>query len=462
MNGSGSDQAAAIGKAARNAANDIQLVSSDEKNDALFAIKATLTKLKQEILQANKLDLQAAEEQVKTGAMSMAMFKRLDLSSSADKMDSMLQGIEDIAKLQDPSGVMTLARKLDDHLDLYRVTCPIGVLLCIFEARPEVVVNITALALKSGNAAILKGGKESKHTAAAIGHAIKTALASTKIPPDAIQLVESREEISSLLRQDEYIDLVVPRGSNALVKSIKQNTSIPVMGHADGICATFVDVEADIKKTVKVLVDAKTTYPAACNSLEQILIDERVLSSHLFPIAMGLLEAGVTLKCDSQIYGLLATAPEGPAYHRDRIQMATEADYDMEFLDTIVLLKVVHDVREAVKWINSHGSKHTDAIMTENKETAMLFMRGVDAAGVYWNASTRFSDGFRYGFGAEVGVSTNKTHARGPVGLDGLVIYKYWLQGSGDQAFCTKDYGVGDGKKAFLHKDLGRFGHRAY
>lgn len=326
-------------------------------------------------------------------------------------------------------------------MDLYRVTSPIGVLLVIFEARPEVIANITALALKSGNAAILKGGKESTHSFSAIANVIQAALATTEIPPGAIQLVVSRADVNSLLEQDQYIDLVIPRGSNELVRYIKDHTKIPVMGHADGICSVYVHSDADEAKALNVVVDSKIDYPAACNAAETLLINSAILDN-LFPkIAAALLEKGVTLKCDAQSKAALQSS--------DKILDSSEEDYKKEFLDLTIAVKVVESVNDAVAHINAHGSGHTDSILTEDKEVAETFMKGVDSAGVFWNASTRFADGFRYGFGTEVGISTNKIHARGPVGLEGLMIYKYKVLGNGQGAGQ-----YGSGKKAFLHEKL--------
>lgn len=331
---------------------------------------------------------------------------------------------------------------------MYRLTSPIGVLLVIFEARPEVIANITALALKSGNAAILKGGKESVHSFAAISKVVQQALATTTIPPGAIQLVQTREDINALLDQDQYIDLVIPRGSNELVRFIKDNTKIPVLGHADGICALYVDEHADETKAIKVVVDSKTDYPAACNAVETLLIHQPIAAT-LFPkIADALFDAGVTLRCDPLSKAALETSHIDPA-KLSKIVDVVDADYDTEFLELTLAVKVVAGLDEAILHINQHHSGHTDGILTEDKPTAEQFMNRIDSAGVFWNASTRFADGFRYGFGTEVGISTNKIHARGPVGLEGLMIYKYQLRGHGQVA---SEYG--NGKKAYIHQSM--------
>ncbi|CAG8507208.1 5895_t:CDS:2 [Funneliformis caledonium] len=435
-----------IAQNARNAANKLQYVTTQEKSVALDKIKNILTDKKQEIFKANRQDKENAEKLVNAELLSVSLFKRLDLEKG-DKFDTMLKGISDIDQLPDPTGQITYSSKLDEGLELYRVTCPVGVLLVIFEARPEVVVNISALAIKSGNSVILKGGKESAFSLNALSTAIRSALADTVIPSDAIQLVETREEIKSLLDLDEYIDLVIPRGSNSLVKYIQSNTRIPVLGHADGLCSVYVDKDADLDKAVRIVVDSKVNYPAACNSAETLLVNRSILSTHLIPIATALQNANVRLHLDSESLSHLPT----PTTNSSLIQECVTEDFDTEFLDLDIAVKVVGDVEEAIQHINSHGSKHTDSIVTENDQVAKRFMQGVDAAGVYWNASTRFADGFRYGFGAEVGVSTNKTHARGPVGLEGLVIYKYKLCGNGH---IVGEFGEGSGKKKYLHENV--------
>lgn len=395
--------------------------------------------------------MEAAAALVAEGKLSQSLVKRLDLSRSG-KYEDMLQGIKDVRGLEDPVGKTTLATKLDDNLTLHRYTTPIGTLLIIFEARPEVIANISSLAIKSGNAAILKGGKESSYSFAAIASVISEALSSTRIPPGAIQLVQSREAVKDLLDQDVYIDLVIPRGGNDLVRYIKDNTKIPVMGHADGLCSTYVHEDADVKVAVDVVVDGKTDYPAACNATETLIVHKDVLGIHLPAIAKALQEKGVGIRCDERSLEALKAAPETdfPAYAKSILQPATEQDFNTEFLDLTVAVKTVDSLQEAVEHINSHSSSHTDAIVTTNKESADLFCRMVDSAGVYVNASTRFADGYRYGFGTEVGISTNKVHARGPVGLEGLMIYKYVIRGEGHTVAM---YG-GEGGRKYLHEKI--------
>ncbi|GAA5987259.1 hypothetical protein JCM10908_001883 [Rhodotorula pacifica] len=450
------DSSTALAQAARDAFTASQLLDASERHLALIAVKDALTAAKQEILDANKLDIQAAKEQVAAGSMSSSLLKRLDLESSADKYDSMLQGILDVDQLPDPTGQVTYARTLDEGLELHRVTCPIGVLLIIFEARPEVIANITALAIKSGNAAILKGGKESIHTQNVMSRVIQSALASTRLPSAYIQTVSTRSEIASLLAQDRYIDLVIPRGSNSLVQSIQNGTRIPVMGHADGLCAVFVDESAVEDKAINVVVDSKTTYPAACNSAETLLVHEALLTTLWPKLASALLSANVALRCDPATLSALSSssAVSSTPSFSTLVTSSIPEDYDTEFLDLTLAVKAVPSLSAAISHINSHSSHHTDAIVTESDENARAFSRGIDSAGVYVNASTRFADGFRYGFGTEVGVSTGKTHARGPVGLEGLVIYKYQVRSTAAEGHGTAVFGTGPGKKPFLHTPL--------
>ncbi|RKP07875.1 Aldehyde/histidinol dehydrogenase, partial [Thamnocephalis sphaerospora] len=437
-----------IARRARLASTQLQSVTGETKSVALRQIQETLLRHKDLIIEANKKDLELASKEVEAGRLSASLFKRLDIAGANDeKFLTMVEGVADVDKLEDPTGRVTLASQLDDGLNLYRVTCPVGVLLVIFEARPEVAVNIAALAIKSGNTVILKGGKEATHTLQAISESLREAFASLPaehyISPDAVQLVSRREDIAALLDQDKYIDMVIPRGSNALVRHIQSNSRIPVLGHADGLCSIFIDASADEQKTINVVIDAKTSYPAACNSVETLLVHVDAAERVLPALAAKLYENKVQLRADERARKYLPE-PE----QKDLLQAAVDADFDTEFLDHILAVRVVDSLQDAVAHVNEHGSKHTEAILTENAANAESYMTLVDAAGVYWNASTRFADGFRYGFGTEVGVSTNKTHARGPVGLEGLVIYKYRLYGDGQG---TLSYGVGEDKKRYLH-----------
>ncbi|CCA67891.1 related to glutamate-5-semialdehyde dehydrogenase [Serendipita indica DSM 11827] len=441
-----SKSALEIAKAARAAFEASQLLTSEQRTNALLAVRDELERQKDAVLEANRRDMSAAEELVAAGKLSASLVKRLDLSST-EKWNSMLQGVSDVAKLADPTNKVTYATKLDDGLELYRVTCPIGVLLIIFEARPEVVVNIASLAIKSGNAAILKGGKESTESAKVLANCIRTALASSSVPEDYIQVVQTREEISELLEQDKYIDLVIPRGSNALVSHIQHSTRIPVMGHADGLCTVYLDASADSAKACRVAVDSKTNYPAACNSAEILVVHKDILESVWPRVADALVKAGVELRCDEPSLTSIK-----PSQDSDLIKPSISTDYDTEFLNLTMAVKAVASFDEAVAFINTHSSHHTDAIVTESQELARRFCRSVDSAGTFVNASTRFADGLRYGFGTEVGISTGRTHARGPVGLEGLVIYKYVLMSGGQDGHVVGEFGTGG--RAYQHSPL--------
>lgn len=353
-------------------------------------------------------------------------------------------------------GKVTLKTKLDDGLILERRTCPIGVLLIIFEARPEVIANITSLAIKSGNAAILKGGKESIESFKAISSVISATLSQTSVPNASIQLVISRQDIGSLLTLDQYIDLVIPRGSNDLVRTVKSKTTIPVLGHADGLCSIYLHKDADPEMAVKVILDAKLGYTAACNSVETLIVDEAALTTLLPNAASALLEKGVSLRCDK--VSRMALEKILPKAQAAILQDASESDFSTEFLDLILAIKTIPKVSSAnaavdlaSAHINSHSSHHTDAILTSTEEVADRFLNRVDSACVFWNASTRMADGMRFGFGTEVGISTNKIHARGPVGLEGLMIYKYRIRGEGQVA---GEYFEGEGGRKWKHENL--------
>lgn len=434
-----------IAKNAHLASTVLKTLTDEQRSTSLYKIRDGLLKSKDSILEANKLDMQNAIE----NNLSSSLVKRLDLSING-KFDSMCDGILDVAKLEDPLNKCTLATEIDDGLNLYRLTCPVGVLLIIFESRPEVIANITALAIKSGNAAILKGGKESLNTFKAMSDVINAILKNeTDVPDNSIQLISTRGEVSELLKQDSYIDLVIPRGSNELVKNIKENTKIPVLGHADGICSIYLDKDLDVEKAAKIVVDSKTNYPAGCNAVETLLVDQNLNGEQLNIILKALFDANVTLHVTSDLLARIDSHLQ--ENYKDQIVDATESDFRKEFLSFDIAVKNVKSVQDAIIHINSHSSKHTDAIVTENEETANIFLKGIDSSGVYWNCSTRFADGFRYGFGTEVGISTNKIHSRGPVGLEGLVCYYYQLRGSGQ---VVGDYLGGGGTRVFKHRSL--------
>ena len=406
---------------AKSASLKMQGLSSDIKNEALITIARELKNNSGYIFESNKKDLALAQKLVEEGELSVSSFNRLKLDDN--KMRDMIKGIEDVSKLDDPVNKVLLKRELDEGLTLYKVSCPIGVIGIIFEARPDVISQISALAIKSSNAVILKGGKEAVNTNTAVLEVINNALSRVdKFPKHVLNQVFTREEALKMLNADKYIDLIIPRGGNKLVQFIKSNTKIPVLGHADGICHIYIDKSADIELAKKVVIDSKTQYPSACNSVETLLIHKD------FAYADELLNALKTSGVE------LIDNPKS---------------WHTEYSDLRLAYKFVESTEDAIKHINEHGSGHTDSIITEDKHEAEKFMDSVDSSGVYHNVSTRFADGFRYGFGAEVGISTNKTHARGPVGLEGLVIYKYKLKGSGQ---IVKDYV--EGVKKFHHIDL--------
>lgn len=420
-------------KAARmKAVSPFMSASSEEvRNRALRAVADAIRTQKQQIMEENRKDLEAAEEK----GISAPVLKRLKFGE--DKIQDVLAGIEELIGLPDPLNRITLARELDEGLRLYRQTCAIGVIGVIFEARPDAMVQVSSLCIKSGNCAMLKGGSEAKRTNRKLFEVIYEAALSAGLPEGCMMLAETHDDIDNVLACHESIDLLIPRGSNEFVQHIMNNTKIPVMGHADGICHIYVDRDADLQKAIPVIVDAKIQYAAACNAVETLLIHRAVAENFVPRLAKALSDSGVTLRGTEEIQKLAAC------------EKATEEDFHTEYLDFIVSAKTVDDIDEAIDHINRYGSHHTDCIITENREAAEHFMQLVDSAGVYCNCSTRFADGFRYGFGAEVGISTGKIHARGPVGLDGLVTYKYKLYGDGQ---IVGDYA--QGKKQFHFKDL--------
>ena len=416
----------------RQAARELGVLSSAERNQAIAAIAESLEMAIPEILKANELDCEAAQAE----GISKPLYDRLKLSES--KLKSTITGVWDVQKLADPIGEITIHRELDQGLVLKRMSCPLGVLGVIFEARPEALIQITSLAIKSGNGVILKGGKEAIRSCQVLVDVIKKGLAKTKVNAEAIQLLTTREEIKELLTLEKYVDLIIPRGSNEFVRYIQQNTQIPVLGHADGVCHLYLDEAADFDKAIAITVDSKTQYPAACNAIETLLVHEKIADELLPKLAVALSEKNVILKGDQKTQSIITVLP------------ATEADWQTEYSDLILSIKIVNNLEEAIAHIHRYGSKHTEGIVTENSETATQFCNQVDAAGVFQNCSTRFADGFRYGFGAEVGISTQKMPPRGPVGLEGLVTYKYQLIGDGH---LVETYS-GTQAKPFTHQDL--------
>lgn len=427
-----SDSLLNLARNARQAALHLGTLSTEERNQAIAAIAAGLTAAAPEIIAANQADCQAAQAE----GIPTPLYNRLKLGEN--KLNATIAGVRDVQNLPDPLGQVSLHRQLDEGLVLKRIACPLGVLGVIFEARPEALIQITSLAIKSGNAVILKGGKEATRSCQILTQVIQTALSQTAVSPQAINLLTTREEIRGLLGLNQYVDLIIPRGSNEFVQYIQQNTHIPVLGHADGICHLYLDDHGDLTKAIAITVDAKTQYPAACNAIETLLVHRAIAETFLPPIAQALREKGVSLRGDAATQAIIDCDP------------ADETDWRTEYCDLILAIKIVSSPQAAIEHINTYGSKHTDGIVTENQAVAEQFLTQVDAAGVYHNCSTRFADGFRYGFGAEVGISTQKMPPRGPVGLDGLVTYKYQLRGSGQVAATYS----GDHARPFQHRDL--------
>lgn len=405
--------------------------SLETRNKALIMIKESLLANRDAIMAANEQDMKLAKE----NDVPMNVQKRLKFDDG--KLIGVCQGLDDLVGLADPLGKILLSRELDEGLCLYRQTCPIGVIGIIFEARPDALVQISSLCIKSGNCAMLKGGSETANTNKVLFDLIKAAAVEAGIPEDALFQAQLRNEISELLDCHEAVDLLIPRGSNSFVQYIMNNTKIPVMGHADGICHIYVDEDFDIEKAIPVILDSKLQYTAACNAVETLLVHKNAVEKLMPALNKAFLENHIELRGTKEIQNLV-TCNE-----------ATEEDFATEYLDKIISAKVVSTVDEAIDHINKYGSHHTDSIITENKENAQHFQELVDSAGVYVNCSTRFADGFRYGFGAEVGISTSKLHARGPVGLEGLVTYKYKLMGEGH---IVGDYA--EGRKQFHFRDL--------
>ena len=416
----------------RAAAQALGVLSLEDRNAALGAIATALENNKNRIVAANEADCAAAEKE----GIAPALYARLKLGAS--KLDTAIAGIRDLINLADPLGHAQIHRELDDGLVLKRVTCPLGVLGIIFEARPEALIQITSLAIKSGNGVILKGGKEALQSCSVLTEIIKEALVGTAVSPNAVSLLTTRAEIKTLLSLDEYVDLIIPRGSNSFVQYVQQNTSIPVLGHADGICHMYVDETAEFTKSIPIVVDAKTHYPAACNAIETLLVHEKVAPTFIPEVVAALQAKKVEVLGDEATQQYV------------EVKATTEEDWRTEYSDLILAIKVVKDSDEAIAHINTYGSKHTDCILAEDLAVTEKFLNEVNAAGVYHNCSTRFADGFRYGFGAEVGISTQMMPPRGPVGLEGLVTYKYQLRGNGQIAASY----TGSEAKPFTHKDI--------
>jgi glutamate-5-semialdehyde dehydrogenase len=417
----------------KSAARALAKLDNNIKNLALEAIAEGISEHSDQIFAANQTDVANAQK----ANLAAPLIARLKLNS--DKIKAMAVGIRDVARLNDPTGIRQIHRELDTGLILERITCPLGVLGVIFEARPDAVTQIAALAIKSGNGVLLKCGSEAVLSCEAIVKIIHAALQNSEVSPNVVELLTTRAETMAILEMDRHIDLIIPRGSNEFVRFIQDNTNIPVLGHAEGICHLYVDRAVDIEQAVAIAVDSKTQYPAACNAIETLLIDQAIASQFLKQVVPALQAQNVELRGCEQTLKLC------PNLHP-----ATEADWATEYCDLILAIKIVDNLEAAITHINTFGSKHTEAIASTNPDAAAIFRSDVDAAGVFHNCSTRFADGFRYGFGAEVGISTQKMPPRGPVGVEGLVTYKYQLKGRGQ---IVADYS-GSNPQLFTHKDL--------
>ncbi len=414
------------------AAIRLAATKSELKNRAIAEIALALQKNTPEIVEANRVDLERSER----GNLAPQLLKRLRFDEA--KIDEASRGLESLAGLEDPVGKTLRAVELDKGLELFQVTCPIGVIGVIFESRPDALVQISSLCLKSGNSVLLKGGSEAAETNRILAGLIVDASLRAGVPEGWLGLLETRDDVSEMLAMDEHIDLIVPRGSNAFVRHIMANTIIPVLGHADGICHVYVDRKADLDQAVRVSVDSKCQYVAVCNAAETLLVHEGIATAFLPRIKDALDAAGVELRGCDRTRKLIDVMP------------ATEEDWGTEYLDLILSIRVVDSLEQAIEHINRYGSGHTDVIVTADRDRGIHFMDHVDSADVFLNCSSRFSDGFRYGLGAEVGISTNKIHARGPVGLEGLVIYKWRLFGDGH---TVADY-TGEKARSFTHKSI--------
>ena len=424
----------ALAAGARKAAQSLAILPTTSRNGALESIAVALETNAEQIVAANAADCEAA---VRDG-VAPALQARLKLN--ATKLAGAIAGVRSVAALADPLGAKQIRRELDENLILERIACPLGVVGVVFEARPDALIQIASLAIKSGNGVILKGGREAARSCEILTTTIQKALQDDgRVERAAVQLLSTREEVRGLLALDDYVDLIVPRGSNSFVRFIQENTRIPVLGHADGICHLFVDRAADLEKAVAIAVDAKTQYPAACNAIETLLVHEAIAQQFLPAVGRALAAKQVEVRGDDRARAIV---PSWAA--------ATAADWETEYSDLVLSVKVVDAFETALAHIERYGSHHTEAIATEDAAKAEAFLARVNAAGVFHNCSTRFADGFRYGFGAEVGISTQQLPPRGPVGLEGLVTYKYQLRGNG-QIVATYS---GDNPKPFTHRDL--------
>jgi len=413
--------------------------TSERRTGAIRAAAKLIEQNLPSLLVANTKDLDDAQNMLAGGEITAATFERLRLTDK--KIAEMTRSMLAVAELPEPVGLVLQRTELDTNLVLEKITCPLGVLAIIFEARPDAVTQISALGLKSANALILKPGREVERTASALVEIIRQALKESGLPEDSVTMVTGRESVRQLLDMSDIVDMVIPRGSKQLVEFVQANTRIPVLGHAEGVCHIYVDAAADPDMALAIIDDSKTDYPAACNAAETVLVHERIAGSFLPRLAERLYSRQVVLRGCEKTRAILASQP---------IEAVAETDWHTEYSDLVLAVRVVNSIDDAIEHVHTHGSAHTETIVTQDSIAAERFLAEVDAAGVFHNASTRFADGYRYGFGAEVGISTSKLHARGPVGLEGLTTYKYVLRGTGQLAHSYQ----GPNAKAFTHKRL--------
>ncbi len=426
-----------IAHKAHTAAIRLAGLDSAVKNRALSNIIDGLEKRRDEIAAANRADLLRSEKE----QLAAPLLKRLRFN--AEKLEEVVTGIRALIELPDPIGEVLEARELSEGLNLYKVRCPIGVIAMIFESRPDAAVQIATLALKSGNAVLLKGGREARETVNVLCSIIHDEAVRAGFPEGWVGVLETREEVSEILTLDQYINLIIPRGSNEFVQHIMRNSNIPVLGHADGICHQYIHSDADTQMAVELAVDSKTQYVAVCNAMETLLIHSDAAQRILPVIAEKMAEKSVELRGCPRTGEILR-----------QITPAAEEDWSTEYLDYILSIKVVDSLEDAVEHINRYGSGHTDGIITADPGAARRFISSVDSASALWNCSTRFADGFRYGLGAEVGISTHKIHARGPVGMDGLTIYQWQAMGQGQTVGEFSD-----GRRSYTHKPIDTAGY---
>ena len=409
----------------------ISVSAVDTRNAALLHLAELLEQEKAAVFSANQKDL----ENAKNEQLAPPLLHRLAFGE--EKLAQVVRGLQALAAMEDPLGQTLMATEITQGLNLYKVTSPIGVIGVIFESRPDALIQISSLCIKSGNSVLLKGGREALGTNQILTELVRRVLSESSLPADSAQLLETREDVAEMLKEDTLIDLIIPRGSNSFVRYIMDHSRIPVLGHSDGICHVYIDRDADPETALRVAVDSKVQNVSVCNAMETLLIHDEIAPRILPRLYSLLTSKKVTIRGDASVCRIIPCEP------------ASEEDWSTEYLDYILSVRIVPSLHEAIDHINRFGSHHTDCIVTTNEQNASVFMKQVDSAGVYWNVSTRFADGFVYGLGAEVGIATGKLHARDPMGLEGLTTYKYKLIGSGQTMEDMKK-----GLRVYTHRKL--------